>query len=134
MNRESRAPAAAPITINEADFPRDLTSVRVLFREYAAGVGVDLCFQGFDAEVASLRGRYVRPDVRGLNVGRQLVERICDHARALRYTRLRLDTLPSMSTARGRRASVGAPRRLGVQRRLRRWLDQSRLMRLRSKP
>ena len=129
-------PAAPPITIDEADFPRDLAAVRALFREYAAGVGVDLCFQGFDSEVATLPGRYapptgqlliarcgtepvgcvalralddgacemkrlyLRPNLRGQQLGRRLVERICDYARALRYTRLCLDTLPSMGAAR----------------------------------
>ena len=39
----------------------DLPEVRALLREYAAGVGVPLDFQGFDREVAELPGAYAPP-------------------------------------------------------------------------
>ena len=36
----------------------DVDLVRTLFREYEAGLGVSLCFQGFDEEVAALPAGY----------------------------------------------------------------------------
>ena len=48
----------APTTPDEWDAVRDI------FREYAASLSVDLCFQNFDAELAQLPGDYAPP--RGL--------------------------------------------------------------------
>ncbi|MBM3314944.1 GNAT family N-acetyltransferase [candidate division WOR-3 bacterium] len=39
----------------------DFDSARGLFREYADALGFDLCFQGFEEELASLEVQYARP-------------------------------------------------------------------------
>ena len=41
--------------------PEDLDAVRDILREYAKALGVDLCFQQFDQELATLPGDYESP-------------------------------------------------------------------------
>ncbi len=43
------------------DTPELLDATREIFREYAASLAVDLCFQNFDAELATLPGEYAPP-------------------------------------------------------------------------
>jgi len=47
--------------IESARFPSDLPLVQALFREYAATLGIDLCFQDFEFELARLPGKYAPP-------------------------------------------------------------------------
>jgi len=56
-----RMEKAIEITVEPAETPEDIAAVRELFREYAGFMGFQLCFQGFDAEVANLPGEYAPP-------------------------------------------------------------------------
>jgi ribosomal protein S18 acetylase RimI-like enzyme len=54
----SDAPAAA---IRPAAIPGEIGIVRALFLEYGRSLSFDLCFQGFEQELAELPGRYANP-------------------------------------------------------------------------
>ena len=48
-------------TFVDGSAPDRLRTVRALFQEYADSLGVDLCFQGFERELAELPGEYAPP-------------------------------------------------------------------------
>lgn len=69
-----------------------LPTARELFQEYADGMGINFCFQGFTEELAALPGKYAPPDGRllvaeceGLHVAcvasRKIAEGICEMKR-----------------------------------------------------
>jgi carbonic anhydrase len=66
----------------------DLDEIRVMLREYAAWLEVDLCFQNFEEELAGLPGEYTPPGGRlliaegaGCVALRRIDEEVCEMKR-----------------------------------------------------
>jgi putative acetyltransferase len=125
-------PAPARTDVTAARTPADIAAARALILEYQASLGVDLAFQHFDDEIAALATMYgppegalylatldgvpvgcvgvrlyVAPAARGHGLGRRLALQSMTAARALGYSRMRLDTLPAMQDAQALYETLG---------------------------
>lgn len=90
----------------------ELAAAREIFQEYAQGLGVDLCFQGFETELAELPGVYAPPG------GALMLARVDDQVAACCALR-RLDTVDYPNAAELKRLYVRKPfRRFGLGRQL----------------
>jgi ribosomal protein S18 acetylase RimI-like enzyme len=92
-----RPDAAPQIRLVRAESASELDAARELMREYAGGLGIDLCFQNFEAELAGLPGEYAMPsgqlllalvddEIAGCGAFRALAD--VDHANACEMKRL----------------------------------------------
>ena len=111
------------LSVDPATSPDDVSLARVLFIEYADSLGIDLGFQGFDHELASLPGDYAPP------AGRLLLARVDDRVagcvalRALEPGVCEMKRLYARPEFRGRgvgralaRAAIEAARAAGYRR------------------
>ncbi len=80
------------IKIFQAETSEQIKEIQKLFREYEKWLGLDICFQGFEEELANLPGKYAKPNGRlfiasvdgkiaGCIALRKLEENICEMKR-----------------------------------------------------
>ena len=66
-----------------------------------------IALQPISSDVCEMKRLYVRPNCRGAGLGRLLVGRLLDEARAIGYRTICLDTLPSMTRAAAMYEALG---------------------------
>jgi ribosomal protein S18 acetylase RimI-like enzyme len=80
-------------------------------RLYAAFVGEKLAgsvaLRRHDATSAEMKRLYLRPEFHGLGLGKLMAQHIIEDARHAGYSRILLDTLPSMQAAQGMYEKLG---------------------------
>jgi putative acetyltransferase len=85
------------------DKPDGLLLLAYLDELPAGCVGV----RQFDSETAELKRMFVRPEYRGYKLGKELLERAMEGAKALGYEKMKLDTLANLVKARELYESFG---------------------------
>ncbi len=66
-----------------------------------------IAMRRLDRETCEMKRLYVRPEFRGLGVGRDLAVAIIDAAKVMDYRHMRLDTLPGMDDAQRLYSTLG---------------------------
>jgi ribosomal protein S18 acetylase RimI-like enzyme len=72
---------------------------RLLLAVYNAQAAGCVALRKLEADVCEMKRLYVRPQFQNLKIGKSLAEAIIEEAKKIDYSRMRLDTVPSMARA-----------------------------------
>jgi len=92
-----------------AGLPGDYSppSGRLLLVEYEKKIAGCIALRKIDNRTCEMKRLYVKPEFRGLKIGKTLAEKIFEEARIIGYKKMRLDTLPQMLEAINMYKSLG---------------------------
>jgi ribosomal protein S18 acetylase RimI-like enzyme len=72
---------------------------RLLLAELNSKVAGCIALRKLEEDICEMKRLYVKPDFRGNNIGKFLVEKLINEAKFIGYKKMRLDTVPAMQTA-----------------------------------
>ena len=108
--------ASIGISLDFQNFEKELASLpgsyappkgRLLIARWNDEIAGCIALRELSNGACEMKRLYVRPQFRGLGIGKALCERLIQEAQKMGYKRMRLDTLPFMTAARGLYLSLG---------------------------
>ncbi len=79
----------------------------LLFARYSEAVAGCVALEKLNDSVCQMKRLYVKPEFRGLKIGRELAERVIEQARRMGYEQMRIHTITALERANRLYKSLG---------------------------